>query len=149
MTGETNFDMVVQERSRSCNVQLQVEAVCSRARVGEKRPGIAEPQERRAMDMSKLGKGILLKSAKTSVVVEEKVAVESTRRCGPSWGLDICVSVCVSGWQGSFKGRNIPWTKLPSTRLPVCNRGWPTTILRNLSRPFLRSSITASSNLLK
>jgi hypothetical protein len=42
-------DMIVKERSKPCNVQLQAEAAGSRARGGEKRPNIAEPQERRAI----------------------------------------------------------------------------------------------------
>jgi hypothetical protein len=41
-------DMIVEERSKPCNVQLQAEAAGSRARGGEERPSIAEPQERRA-----------------------------------------------------------------------------------------------------
>jgi hypothetical protein len=67
-------------------------AACSRARGG----GIAQislnRRKERAINMEKLGKGILLKGAKTSVVMKEKAAVGSTRRCGPSWGLDECVS---------------------------------------------------------
>jgi hypothetical protein len=45
--GGISFDMIVQERSRPCNVQLQAEAACSRARGGGNRPNIAEPQERK------------------------------------------------------------------------------------------------------
>jgi hypothetical protein len=57
-----------------------------------KRPDVAEPQEKRTIEIVKLGEGILLKRAKRFVVMEEKAADGSTRHCGPSWGLDEWVS---------------------------------------------------------
>jgi hypothetical protein len=47
------------------------------------------------------------------------------------------------------KVENSPCTNPPSTRLPVCNNGCPTTILRKRSRPRRLSSITTSSKRLR
>ena len=39
-----------------------------------------------------------------------------------------------------------PCTKLANTLLPVCSKGWPTTICRNRCNPSLLCSITSSLN---
>lgn len=101
------------------------------------------------INMIGLGKGILVEMCMRSVVVKGKGGSRVYQALRSQLGSRWVRQRVLFKRSRRLMRNNIPWTKLPSTRLPVCKRGWPTTILRNLSRPFLRSSMTASSNLLK